>query len=542
MTAPNLGNLPVDLPRLLETRLLVQANSGGGKSWALRRLLEQTAGHVQQIVLDPEGEFASLRERFDYIVCAPNGADAVATPQTAAALARAIWKAGTSTIIDLYELKAHERVLFVRRFLESLVNAPRAIWHPTLVVLDEAHVYAPQVGSAESLGAVTDLATRGRKRGLALVAATQRLSKLHKDVAAELLNKLVGRTGLDVDVQRAGDELGMSRKDATESLRNLQPGEFFAYGPALSPTVVGTRIGDVKTTHPKTGHRELIAPPPASPKVLAQLAKLEGVQREVEREQQTTEQLLAEVATLRRKVAASERAAAAPAPAPKPAAPRELAIDVRYVKALERIHKIADELVGQQITGGIVNVGPRILADLKRRELAPPHNGTPHATVEGLRAGAVRILQELAGRAPAGYSRPQVGGLTGFAHKGGTFTTYLGDLRRVGFVEERGGLVYATEAGIGALGDKVPAAPTSHIEAMALWRKALRSGAFEILSVIVDHGHGGITRDELAATVGMTASGGTFSTYLGDLRRNGLITEQHKRCTANDILFPKGRA
>ena len=203
MSHPNLGSLPIDLPRLLETRLLVQANSGAGKSWALRRLLEQTAGQVQQIVLDPEGEFASLRERFDYIVCAPHGADAVANPQTAAALARAVWKAGTSTIIDLYELKAHERVLFVRRFLESLVNAPRAIWHPTLVVLDEAHVYAPQVGSAESLGAVVDLATRGRKRGLALVAATQRLSKLHKDCAAELLNKLVGRTGLDVDVQRA---------------------------------------------------------------------------------------------------------------------------------------------------------------------------------------------------------------------------------------------------------------------------------------------------------------------------------------------------
>jgi uncharacterized protein len=226
---PTLGTLPIDLPRLLETRLLVQANSGGGKSWALRRLLEQTAGQVQQLVIDPEGEFATLRERFDYIVCAPQGADAVATPQTAAALARALWKAGTSAILDIYELKAHERILFVRRFLEALVNAPRALWHPTLVVIDEVHTFCPQVGSAESASAVIDLATRGRKRGLALVGATQRLSKLHKDAAAELLNKLIGRTGLDVDVQRAADELGMSRKEATDALRNLRPGEFFAH-------------------------------------------------------------------------------------------------------------------------------------------------------------------------------------------------------------------------------------------------------------------------------------------------------------------------
>lgn len=54
---------PIDLPRLLETRLLIQANSGGGKSWALRRLLEQTTDQVQQIVIDPEGEFASLGRR-----------------------------------------------------------------------------------------------------------------------------------------------------------------------------------------------------------------------------------------------------------------------------------------------------------------------------------------------------------------------------------------------------------------------------------------------------------------------------------------------
>jgi DNA helicase HerA-like ATPase len=41
-----LDNRPVhiDLDRLVEGRLMLQANSGAGKSWALRRLIEQTAG------------------------------------------------------------------------------------------------------------------------------------------------------------------------------------------------------------------------------------------------------------------------------------------------------------------------------------------------------------------------------------------------------------------------------------------------------------------------------------------------------------------
>jgi DNA helicase HerA-like ATPase len=59
---PSLGNVPINLPVLLESRMLVQANSGAGKSWTLRRILEQTAAGVQQLVIDPEGEFASLRE------------------------------------------------------------------------------------------------------------------------------------------------------------------------------------------------------------------------------------------------------------------------------------------------------------------------------------------------------------------------------------------------------------------------------------------------------------------------------------------------
>ena len=50
----------VDLEELLATRLLVQGNSGSGKSYLLRRLMERSAGQVQQIVIDPEGDFVTL--------------------------------------------------------------------------------------------------------------------------------------------------------------------------------------------------------------------------------------------------------------------------------------------------------------------------------------------------------------------------------------------------------------------------------------------------------------------------------------------------
>jgi hypothetical protein len=83
--------------------------AAAAKAWALRRVLEQTAPHVQQLVIDPEGEFATLREKFDYIMCAPHDGDAMASPQTAALLGRRLLETGVSAILDIYDLKAHER-------------------------------------------------------------------------------------------------------------------------------------------------------------------------------------------------------------------------------------------------------------------------------------------------------------------------------------------------------------------------------------------------------------------------------------------------
>jgi hypothetical protein len=63
----------IDLPALIETRAIIQANSGGGKSWAIRRILEQSHGKVQQMVIDVEGSFRSLREQEEYAALSEGG-------------------------------------------------------------------------------------------------------------------------------------------------------------------------------------------------------------------------------------------------------------------------------------------------------------------------------------------------------------------------------------------------------------------------------------------------------------------------------------
>src|SRR2546421_11324519 len=275
-------SVSIDLPTLLDTRLLVQANSGGGKSWLLRRLLEQSQGKVQQIVIDLEGEFATLREKYDYVLAGKDG-DTPAEPRSAYLLAKRLLELNVSTIIDLYELHYQDRKQFVRLFLESMINAPKDLWHPCLVVIDEAHKFCPEKEQSEASSAVIDLATLGRKRGYCAILATQRLSKLHKDAAAECNNKLIGRTNLDVDMKRASEELGFTTKDQAIALRNLAAGEFYAFGPAISPNVINVTIGSVETTPPKAGSRIVsVAPIPPTEKIRKILGEMKDLPQEAE--------------------------------------------------------------------------------------------------------------------------------------------------------------------------------------------------------------------------------------------------------------------
>lgn len=239
----------VDIAELLATRLLVQGNSGSGKSHLLRRLLEQTAGLVQQVVIDPEGDFTSLADEFDHIVI--DGA--AHSVREIEALAGRVRQHRVSVVLALDELEVEQQIRCAALFLAALFDAPREHWYPALVVVDEAQMFAPSAGGdmAEdtrrlTLSAMTNLMCRGRKRGLAGIVATQRLAKLAKNVAAEASNFLMGRTFLDIDMQRAADLLGMDRRQA-ERIRDLQRGHFLGLGPAISRRPIAVHIGDVRT-------------------------------------------------------------------------------------------------------------------------------------------------------------------------------------------------------------------------------------------------------------------------------------------------------
>jgi hypothetical protein len=307
------GLLEIDPLKLVRNRCLVTANSGGGKSYVLRKLMEVTHGHFPHHVLDPEGEFHTLRERFDYVLAGRPGGqagDCPINPKHAAHLARRMVELGVSVIIDLQELKQPDRELFVKNYITGLIELPRHLWRTLMVLLDEAQKYCPEKGEmpSQSTEAVLDLMTRGRKRGFCGVLATQRISMLHKSAAAECVNRMIGRTGLDVDLDRAGKALGYNAKHR-ETLKRLEPGTFHVFGPAFGPEVERVHIGKVLTTHPEAGEA---TPAPAPPrgriaKVLAELANLPD---EADAEIKSAEDMKARIRELEAQVRVAETALA----------------------------------------------------------------------------------------------------------------------------------------------------------------------------------------------------------------------------------------
>jgi hypothetical protein len=259
LAGDKLGTL--DLVELLATRLLVQGNSGSGKSHLLRRLLEQSAGLVQQAVIDPEGDYVALAERYGHVVIEADGNDADLTR-----IAARVREHRVSVILSLEHLDVDQQMRAAAAFLGGLFDADRSLWYPMLVVVDEAQIFAPAAAGDVSdearrlsLGAMTNLMCRGRKRGLAGIIATQRLAKLAKNVAAEASNFLMGRTFLDIDMARAADLLGLERRQA-EMFRDLPRGQFIALGPALSKRPLAIAIGPTLTESRSVPHA--LMPPP----------------------------------------------------------------------------------------------------------------------------------------------------------------------------------------------------------------------------------------------------------------------------------------
>ncbi len=552
------GRAVVNLDQLIRGRLLIQAQSGGGKSWALRSILEQTHGRIQQFVFDPEGEFASLRERYDYVLVGADG-DIPAHPENARALCRRLMELGVSAVIDLYDLPITERQTFVAQFLRELMSLPRDLWRPLLVAIDEAQAFAPERGQGESeaLGDIITLCTQGRKRGFAAVLATQRLSKLDKSVA-DVQNKLIGRTGTDVDVKRALYELGFAAERRND-LKKLPPGRFFAFGPAISHEVTEVQTGPILTTHPEAGKVAAYAPPPATSAIAALLEQLADIPDDAESDEDA-EALCTRVRDLEIQLAEARAARPAPERVEVPVLTNDQTAALNaFTECLRTVSKdaaaIADEISGplqriayplvpadEMSAAAWVATSPIAVATTGASRPSAPAGATVDAASHGLKPPQARILNVLAGLAALGQRRIDkkiVAALAGQSHTSSAYGVNLKTLREAGLVANAGAEIFITDAGIAAA--DAPAPIRSLADLHAAWLKRFDGSTRTMLAAVIQAHPRTVHKDELADAAGHSRTSSSVGAKLGELRTYGLI-DIHRGgdVAATKLLFPEG--
>jgi hypothetical protein len=540
------GQFEFDLDILIKTRMLIQANSGGGKSFDIRRLAEQLFGKVQVVIIDTEGEFSSLREKYGFVLVGKDG-ETPADIRTAALVAEKLLELHASAVCDLYDMRPLERHTWVKRFIGALMNAPKELWHPVVIIVDEAHKLCPERGKGESEAKeeMLMLATAGRKRGYCAVFATQRLGKLDKDAAAELLNVMVGRTFLDIDRDRAADVLGINKSGKAEfdaAIRALEPGQFYVMGPAISTVPVLAKVGPVATTHPEVGEGMKAARVTPTPdQVKALLPKLADLPKIAQEKAQTIADLQKEVRSLRAQLAAK----------PRPEVVVDTTLVDRAVKQAiqpwqkqmaltrETAFKVEKALAqASTLLGGIrVLIDPAMpedKIDLRRpiqvvaaRNIASSGSRRISSSPEsnGVCTGPEqRILNALAWMESIGNMTPKqsaVAFLAGYTVGGGAWNNPRGALRVRGLIDYRGDCLALTDAGRELA--HTPDEPLTQEELHERVLAQLPGPEQKLLKNLLEVYPESMSNEELAQASNYALGGGAYNNPRGRLRTLGLI-------------------
>jgi len=557
-------NAGIDLDVLLATRLLVQANSGGGKSWLLRRLAEQLYGKVPVIIIDPEGEFATLREKFDYFLVGEGG-DVPAHERSAPLLAETLLKLRANAVCDLYETFRKNpmgRHLWVKAFLGGLLDAPKSLWRPTVIIVDEAHTFCPEKGESPAEGVMVGLATAGRKRHFCPIWATQRLALLQKDGSSQLQNRMVGLTFEDVDVDRAAALLSIAREDIHDfkkQVKTLEPGYFFAFGRAISKERILVHVGPVLTSHEaETGSGAPLEPPPPPEKIKALLPKLAELPRTAEEKARTIAELKVEIRSLKgqlrsgavaKKVIPDARIIGRAVARVDSDLRAKFARQVgdmqrvlhRQLLALREIAQVSvkaanmappklEPIEHTKIPGGEIQtkgaqsyVASRPVERVATPQIAHPRLESNNGSGE-LSRRQMEILRALAELEAVGQTAPSkecVAAWSRYKATGGGFGNNLGNLKTKGLVHYPGQRTVAlTEHGRDLAG---PQGPPSQ-EELAERAAAILSGPQKkILDVLREVYPEALCREELAERTGYHATGGGFGNLVGNMHTAGVV-------------------
>jgi hypothetical protein len=565
--------LPLDI---LMQPVALLAQRGWGKTVTAKGCYE--AAHdagAQCITIFPTGKWWSLRLAADgkgpgltdvFVIGGPHG-DVPLTPSSGKVIAKLLVERRIHAVIDVSLLRKSERHRFLADLFEEfwLLKKLENENYPVVLFIEEAHAIAPQmlrqgqIDEARMLGAVEDLAAEGRNHGIGIVLLDQRSARVNKNIIALVEVLILGRIGYPTDRKIIGDwvvDKGAEDLEWLKELPRLKPGEAYVYAPVLEiferlPLRMARTFNATATA--KIGERTVKTG--ALTQVDVSALKEQMAQVIADAEKDDPKALKREVARLTAELAKKPAAAPASKPLEVPVSIKEELTLLQ--RSIETIAKIGDQLAQKQqvVVAALDNartlLKPTFERPMQKLEAKPPGvvgkpwqppPGTAKVKMtvlkaEGISAKATEILSEMVALHPRQLSRDEIAVRAGLRNNG-NFRNYMSELRTTcticgnqgsectcasgpaGLLEEKRDV--PTEAGIRLVAG---AKPKTFEELRAQWGGLLSAKAIAMLDTIIAAGDRPVSRDDLAAAVGLE-NNGNFRNYVSELNTAGVIDEK----------------
>lgn len=575
------NNVSLPLDAVTET-FAIMAMRGVGKTHTASVMAEEMLKAGQPIVVyDPTGAWWGLKTSadgkhpgFQVVIFGGEHADVPLEEGAGEIVARAIVENRISAILDCSLLRKAPRLRFMTAFSEELYRLNREPMH---LFLDEAHTVAPQnlraiPEAAKLVGALEDIVTQGRRRGLGLTTITQRPALLNstlRNVCGTLIVMRVQGPHDRKAIQEWIEEAQANPEQAKmvlPSLATLPRGEGWIWSPAWLGILERVRFRQRETfdssATPEVGKKAV------QPSAFAEvdIEKLgAAIAATVERAKADDPKTLrAELGTARKRIAELERSTGSGAEQQQQV--ESLALKLRSLEdswrglaktcdargralfdAADKLTELATDL--RLRTGSekfadslpepaIVNTPPPVRQQptvrLQKKETPVPS--------EDLTGPEQRILNAIAWMESIGVSQPEqpaVAFLAGYTYGGGAFNNPRGRLNVKGLVEYiPGERIQLTEAGRDLAEFPERIATNEELHRSVLER--LPGPEQRLLGPLLEAYPKAMTNESLARAAGYTPGAGAFNNPRGRLRSLGLIDyPQPGMVRARDLLFPR---
>jgi DNA helicase HerA-like ATPase len=150
---------------------------------------------------------------------------------------------GRTTVINLKGVPPDIQELVVRR-LGTLMFEMRKIGSvpPMMLIIEEAHNYCPQQGTAISSRALATIASEGRKFGLGLMVISQRPAKIDKNVLSQCGTQIILKVTNPNDVKAIASSVEGLTNGMTEDIQTMPIGIAMVVGAGIeAPLLVDVR-------------------------------------------------------------------------------------------------------------------------------------------------------------------------------------------------------------------------------------------------------------------------------------------------------------